>query len=98
MRIVAHKTLKDFWRKNPEAEQPLKSWYAEAKRATWRTTVDIKRQHATASIIDSEKVVFNIGGNKFRLVVYAWFRGRTLWIKFVGTHEAYDKIDVTDLR
>ena len=59
--------------------------------------VDIKRKYATASIVDNERVVFNIGGNKFRLVAKLWFPGRTVWIKFVGTHKSYDQIDVRQL-
>ena len=58
---------------------------------------DIKRRYPTASVIDAERVVFNIGGNKYRLVVKVWFPGQTVWIKFVGTHRQYDRIDVTEL-
>ena len=65
--------------------------------ATWRAMADIKTDFATASIIDDERVVFNIGGNKYRLVVKVWFPGRGVWIKFVGTHRQYDKVDVTEL-
>jgi mRNA interferase HigB len=97
MRIIARKTLCDFWRKHPDAEGPLKAWFAEASRAAWRTMIDIKRQHATASVVDGERVVFNVGGNKYRLVVKVWFGGKTVWIKFIGTHRSYDQIDVKDL-
>jgi mRNA interferase HigB len=100
MRIIARKTLCDFWRKHPDAEGPLKAWFAEASRAAWRTmhaTIDIKRQYATASVVDSERVVFNVGGNKYRLVVKVWFGGKAVWIKFIGTHRSYDQIDVKDL-
>jgi mRNA interferase HigB len=97
MRVISRKRLRTFWDKHAPAEQPLKAWFAEAKRATWGTMVDIKRTFRTASIIDDERVVFNIGGNKYRLVVKVWFRGRAMWVKFVGTHRQYDKIDVTTL-
>jgi mRNA interferase HigB len=96
MRIIARKTLCDFWRKHPDAEGPLKAWFAETSRATWRGMVDIKRQYATASVVDSERVVFNVGGNKYRLVVKVWFAGKAVWIKFIGTHARYDQIDVKD--
>ena len=97
MRIIARKTLCDFWRKHPDAEGPLKAWFAESKGAIWHSMVDIKRRYATASIIDSERVVFNVGGNKYRLVVKVWFPGKALWIKFIGTHGSYDQIDVKNL-
>jgi mRNA interferase HigB len=97
MRIIARKTLCDFWRKHRDAEGPLKAWFAEASRATWHSMVEIKRQYATASVIDGERVVFNMGGNKYRLVVKIWFPGKALWIKFIGTHGSYDQIDVKDL-
>lgn len=97
MRVIARRTLLTFWKKHADAEGPLKAWFAEAKKATWRTMADIKRQYTTASIIDAERVVFNIGGNKYRLVVKLWFRGSAVWIKFIGTHKSYDTIDVTKL-
>jgi len=97
MRIIARKTLCDFWRKHPDAEGPLKTWFEETSRAAWRGMVDIKRQYATASVVDSERVVFNVGGNRYRLVVNVWFAGKAAWIKFIGTHARYDQIDVKDL-
>jgi mRNA interferase HigB len=97
MRVIARKTLRIFWKKHPPAKGPLEAWFAEAARATWRGMADIKQHYATASIIDDERVVFNIGGNKYRLVVKIWFPGRTVWIKFIGTHRQYDDIDVTEL-
>jgi mRNA interferase HigB len=97
MRLIARRTLQIFWKKHADAEGPLKAWFTEAKSAAWRTMADIKRQYGTASIIDAERVVFNIGGNKYRLVVKLWFPGRTVWIKFIGTHKRYDQIDVTKM-
>jgi len=73
------------------------AWFAEVSRGTWRSMADVKKQYATASIIDKERVVFNIGGNKYRLVVKVWFPGKTIWIKFVGTHQSYDRLDVRSL-
>ncbi len=83
--------------KHADAEGPLKAWFAEADKAAWTTMAEIKRQHATAIIVDRERVVFNIGGNKYRLVVKLWFPGRTVWIKFIGTHPSYDRIGVSKL-
>jgi mRNA interferase HigB len=97
MRIIARNTLRVFWEEHPPAEGPLKAWFAEATRATWQTMADIKRRYATASIVDDERVVFNVGGNKFRLVVKLWFPGRTVWIKFIGTHKTYEQLDVRKL-
>ena len=98
MRIIARRTLVDFWTAgHQDAEQPLKAWFAEVNAATWKSMVDIKRRYPSASVVDAERVVFNIGGNKYRLVVKLWFPGQVMWIKFVGTHKQYDRIDVTKL-
>ncbi len=89
--------MQKFWADHADAEQPLKAWVAETSKATWRSMIEIKRRYPIASVIDAERVVFNIGGNKYRLVVKIWFPGRAVWIKFIGTHAQYDKIDVTKL-
>ena len=73
MRVVSRGTLRAFWRRHPDAEGPLKAWFAEVSRETWNAMVDIKRHYATASMVDNERVVFNIGGNKYRLAVKLWF-------------------------
>jgi len=98
MRIIARRTLREFWRSgHAEAEQPLKSWFAQVSRASWASPASIKRSFPHASIIDRERAVFNIGGNKFRLVVKIWFEGKTVWIKFIGTHAEYDKLNISSL-
>lgn len=98
MRVIARSTLRRFWEGGyADAEQPLRAWYAEATNASWNTMADIKRRYPQASVIDSERVVFNIGGNKYRLVAKVWFSGAAVWVKFVGTHAEYDKVDVTKL-
>ena len=98
MRIIARRTLQDFWEDgHPDAEQPLRAWLDEAQKAEWKATADIKARYAHASVVDAERVVFNIGGNKYRLAVKVWFRGQTIWIIFVGTHEDCDDLDVTKL-
>ncbi len=95
MRIIARQTIKSFWeRGHADAEGPLRAWYAEASRATWNKPDDVKRRFPHASVIDAERLVFNIGGNKYRLVVKVWWRGHTIFIKFVGTHAQYDQLDV----
>lgn len=98
MRIIARKTLKDFGEAgHADAEQPLKAWFAEVERADWATMSEIKGRYAHASVIDSQRVVFNIGGNKYRLVAKIWFPGRTVWVKFVGTHAEYAGLDVRSM-
>ena len=97
-KVISISRLRDLWEAgHADAEQPLKAWFAEADKADWATTQDIKARHAHASVVDAERVVFNIGGNKYRLVVKIWFRGRTVWVKFVGTHAEYNALDVHSL-
>ncbi len=98
MGIIARRTLREFWEaEHADAEQPLRAWFAEASRAVWNSMAEIKVRFPAASVIDAERVVFNIGGNKYRLVVKVWFPGQTLWIKFIGTHRRYDDLDVGSL-
>ena len=93
MRIVAVGTLKKFWARHPEVEQPLKAWYDEARHAVWATPRHIKARYASASFVGSNRVVFNIKGNDYRLVVAVAYRFQAVYIKFVGTHAQYDEID-----
>lgn len=98
MRIISRRTLREFWEAgHGDAEEPLREWAQEVGRASWSSMVDIKRRYAHASIIDSERVVFNIGGNKYRLVVKAAFAHRAMYVKFIGTHAEYDRVDVSQL-
>ena len=94
MRIIAKKTLKEFWDKEPAARAALQAWHAEAKNAEWSTPADVKASYGTASILRDGRVVFNIGGNKYRLVVWINYAFFTIYIRFIGTHEEYDQIDV----
>jgi len=99
MRIFSRKTLKEFW-ELPDfrnAEQPLKSWYDEAKKATWRTPSEIKAHYASASILKDNRVVFNIHGNTYRLIVKINYDFSVIYVRFVGTHETYDKIDANEV-
>jgi mRNA interferase HigB len=93
MKIVAVSTLKRFWARHPDSEQSLKAWYDEAKHAVWTTPRQIKARYASASFVGKNRVVFNIKGNDYRLVVAIAYRFRAVYIKFVGTHAQYDKID-----
>jgi mRNA interferase HigB len=95
MRIVAITTLQAFWDKHPDAKVPLQAWYALASRAGWRSPSEIKAAYRNASFIANERVVFNIKGNDYRLVVLVRYDKGLLFVKFVGTHAQYDKIDVS---
>lgn len=95
MRVIAVKTLKEFYEQPAyrDAEQPLRSWNAEAEHASWGRPTDIKEKYETASIIADNRVVFNIGGNKYRLVVKIHYNTSIVYIRFIGTHKQYDQID-----
>jgi len=95
MRIISRKTLREFWEKHPDARQSLQSWYADVKRAEWRSPSDIKNIYRNASIVANNRAVFNIKGNHYRIVVAIQYEFGIVYIRFVGTHPEYDKIDVT---
>jgi mRNA interferase HigB len=93
MRVIAVSTLRGFWAAHPDAEQPLKAWYEEVSKASWRNPSDIKDQYRSASILKNRRVVFNIKGNDYRLVVAVAYKLQIVYVKFVGTHKAYDAVD-----
>jgi mRNA interferase HigB len=96
MRIIAKRTLRRFWeshRRGAEAKVPLQVWYGIAEVADWGTPADVKAIFGDVSILKNSRAVFNIGGNKFRLVVHINYPYRVIYIRFVGTHEEYDHID-----
>ncbi len=95
MRIIARKTLRDFWQHAAyaDSEQPLKSWFQVASAADWATPSAIKEQFRHVSILGKNRAVFNIAGNKYRLVTAINYPYRLIYIRFVGTHKQYDKIN-----
>lgn len=93
MRVIAKKILREFWENNSDSEEQLKTWYKEAVKANWINPGDIKREYPKASILKSGRVIFNICGNKYRLVVKVNYIRQWVFIRFVGTHIDYDKID-----
>ena len=95
MRIIARKTIKEFWENSAysDSEQPLKSWYAIARHADWATPQAVKEQFGNSSIIGDNRVVSNIAGNKYRLIVKFNYPYRVGYIRFIGTHQQYDAID-----
>jgi mRNA interferase HigB len=93
MRILSRSTLRDFWQSHGDAEEALKAWYYEASHANWQNPVDIKNAHRNASIIGNNRVVFNIKGNKYRLVVAIRYSSGIIFIRFIGTHAEYDNVN-----
>ena len=96
MRIISKRTLKDFYTKpnHKDAKEPLSAWYSDTMKATWNSPNDIKSVYRNASFVANNRVVFNIGGNKYRLVAAINYDFGIVFIKFVGTHRQYDRIDV----
>jgi mRNA interferase HigB len=94
MRIISIKVLKEFIDKHPQSKSSLEAWWNEAKVANWQNSQQIKEKYASASFVGNNRVVFNIKGNDFRLVVAVAYRFGAIYIKFVGTHEEYNKINV----
>jgi len=97
MRIISRKTLREFWNRHPDARQPLQAWCNDAKRAEWKAPADIKGVYRNASFLANSRVVFNIKGNSYRLIVVAQYARGILYIRFVGTHREYDKIDAATI-
>ena len=93
MRIIAKKILQDFWESHADSEQQLKSWYQETSKAEWSSSNQIKREYPSASFLPGNRVVFNIKGNHYRLIVKINYDYKMIWIRFIGTHSEYDKID-----
>jgi len=94
MRIIARRTLREFWEKHPDAEQPLQTWYTQVRHANWLSPDDIKLLFRSASFVANNRVVFNIKGNRYRLVVIVVYKHSTIYVRFIGTHKEYDSIDV----
>ena len=96
-RIVAKSTLREFWKKHSDSEQYLKTWYETAKSSNWTSPNDVKNTYVNASILKDNRVVFNIKGNSYRLVVKFNYERQWAFIRFVGTHPDYDKIDANTI-
>ena len=97
MRIISRKALREFWESHANAQQPLQAWYHDVKKAAWKTPDEIKQIYRTASVLPNNRVVFNIKGNKYRLVVVVQYQHGIVYIRFVGSHKDYDKIDATTI-
>jgi mRNA interferase HigB len=97
LRIIAKKILQEFWEAHADCEQQLKSWFQESCRSEWKNPNEIKQEYTSASILNDNRVVFNIKGNKYRLIVKINFEYQMVWIRFIGTHSEYDKINAKEI-
>ena len=97
MRIIAKRTLREFWQRHPDAKEPLLAWYSEVEQEDWDTPAKVKVKYRNASIVADNRVVSNIKGNDYRLVVKINYPYRIVYIRFVGTHAEYDGIEVEEV-
>jgi mRNA interferase HigB len=94
MQIIARRTLKEFWARHPRAEGPIRAWFATAAKAQWANPAEIKRQFGGAvDFVADNRVIFDLGGNKYRLIVHISFEFGRVLVKFIGTHAEYDRIN-----
>ena len=93
MQIIALRTLREFWAMHPQAEIPLRAWYGLVSHAEWNGPADERKMFNSADFVGDSRVIFDIGGNKYRIVAHVAYRFKWLLIKFVGTHKEYDKIN-----
>ena len=93
MLIISKRTLRRYWEMHREAERPLRAWHGEVRAADWSSPADVKRELRNVSIVGSDRLVFNIAGNKYRLIVRVDYRYKVVFIRFIGSHADYDKID-----
>lgn len=96
-RIIAKRTLREFWKKHADCEQYLKTWYETARASNWKTPNEVKKTYVSASILQNNRVVFNIKGNSYRLIVKFNYQKQWAFIRFIGTHAEYDKIDANTI-
>ncbi len=97
VRVIAKPTLRDFWEKHADCEEQLKSWYRETEKSEWKNINDLKKEYPSASILKDNRIVYNIKGNNYRLIVKFNFEYGICWIRFIGTHAEYDKIDANNI-
>lgn len=92
MQVIARRTLRTFWEIHPQAKAPMSAWYAVVAKAEWNGPADIRTQFGSADFVGDNRVIFNVAGNKYRIVVHVAYRFKRVLIKFVGTHKEYDQI------
>jgi mRNA interferase HigB len=94
MQVIALRTLKEFWARHPLAEGPIRAWFATTNSSIWRTPNDAKRRFgSTVDFVGDNRLIFDLGGNRFRLVVHVSYKFQRVLVKFIGTHAEYDRID-----
>ncbi len=93
MRIISRKTLKDFWVAHADSEEPLKAWFQEASAAAWKSFQDIKARYRSADVLPDNRVVFDIKGNTYRLIVKIHYNTGIVYVRFIGTHAEYSKVN-----
>lgn len=98
MRIISRKTLIEFWKKHPNSEHPLRAWFDEVKKFNWNNHNDVKKHYKSVSIISGKRLIFNIKGNDYRLIVEIEYKLKIVFIVWIGTHKDYDKINVKEIR
>ncbi len=97
MRVISRKALREFWEGHPDARQALQAWYADVKHTSWASPADVKRAYRNASFVANNRVVFNIKGNKYRIIVAVQYKFQIVFIRFVGTHQEYDQVDAASV-
>ena len=97
MQVFARATLREFWERHPDTEETLQSWYKVAEQATWNTPADVRRSCANARVIGRDRVIFNIRGNNYRLVVRIDYPLKKVYVRFIGTHAEYDRINALEV-
>lgn len=97
MNVISKKTLVQFYENHPQAKTPLEVWHADVRKAIWETPDQIKRDYASASFLRDNRVVFNIKGNNYRLIVHIDYKRKIVRVKFIGTHSEYDKINAQEI-
>lgn len=93
MRVISRQTLKDFWEKHRDSEEFLRQWLVQTRNVMWKSPIEIRKMHASASFLSDHRVVFNIKGNRFRLIAHIRYDLGRVYIRFIGTHAEYDRIE-----
>ena len=97
MRIIAINTLREYWMTHPDTQQPLSEWYVKVSRAHWKSFNDMRLDFNSVDYVGNQHYVFNIKGNNYRLIVAVKFTPELVYIRFVGTHQEYERIDVSNI-
>ena len=97
MNVISKRTLIEFYEKHPQAKIPLEVWHLDVRKADWKSPDDIKKMYSTASFLEDNRVVFNIKGNTYRLIVHIDYLRKIVRVKFIGTHAQYDKINAKEV-